>query len=193
MHCGLCLPTCPTYDATHMEKNSPRGRIALMRAIADDKIVATEAFADEMYFCLGCLACMTACPAVCSRSSLRSGARRCVTVLSVAPGCTSRDCVCGCLAALVTRQRQLCEPFNGDLIESIAGDRVYCCTVSPPQVSRVWYVCVPVAAQSCTPHEICPPSCACSHCCATVFALWCDCVRNSIQMLTVARTRCVHC
>ena len=63
MHCGLCLPTCPTYDATHMEKNSPRGRIALMRAIADDKIVATEAFADEMYFCLGCLACMTACPA----------------------------------------------------------------------------------------------------------------------------------
>ncbi len=63
MHCGLCLPTCPTYDATHMEKNSPRGRIALMRAIADEKITATEAFAEEMYFCLGCLACMTACPA----------------------------------------------------------------------------------------------------------------------------------
>ena len=63
MHCGLCLPTCPTYDATKLERNSPRGRIALMRAIADDRLEATKAFADEIYFCLGCLACMTACPA----------------------------------------------------------------------------------------------------------------------------------
>src|SRR5215467_1383112 len=63
MHCGLCLPTCPTYDATHVERNSPRGRIALMRAIADGQLEATRAFAEEMYFCLGCLACMTACPA----------------------------------------------------------------------------------------------------------------------------------
>src|SRR4051794_8781348 len=63
MHCGLCLPTCPTYDATKLERNSPRGRIALMRAIADEKLEATKTFGDEMYFCLGCLACMTACPA----------------------------------------------------------------------------------------------------------------------------------
>src|SRR3954454_23467686 len=63
MHCGLCLPTCPTYDVTKLERNSPRGRIALMRAIADDRLQPTKAFAEEMYFCLGCLACMTACPA----------------------------------------------------------------------------------------------------------------------------------
>ena len=63
MHCGLCLPTCPTYDATKIERNSPRGRISLMRAIADDRLEVSKAFADEMYFCLGCLACMTACPA----------------------------------------------------------------------------------------------------------------------------------
>src|SRR5262249_51827423 len=63
MHCGLCLPTCPTYDATKLERNSPRGRIALMRAIADDRLAPTKIFAEEMYFCLGCLACMTACPA----------------------------------------------------------------------------------------------------------------------------------
>ncbi len=63
MHCGMCLPTCPTYDATHLEKNSPRGRISLMRAIADDKLEMTPAFAREMYYCLGCLACQTACPA----------------------------------------------------------------------------------------------------------------------------------
>ncbi len=63
MHCGMCLPTCPTYDATKLERNSPRGRIALMRAIADDRMEASKTFAEEMYFCLGCLACVTACPA----------------------------------------------------------------------------------------------------------------------------------
>ncbi|HEX8371401.1 MAG TPA: (Fe-S)-binding protein [Chthoniobacterales bacterium] len=63
MHCGMCLPTCPTYDATGQERNSPRGRISLMRAIADGKLDATKAFGEEMYFCLGCLACETACPA----------------------------------------------------------------------------------------------------------------------------------
>jgi len=63
MHCGMCLPTCPTYDLTKLERHSPRGRIALMRAIADDKIEVTRTFGEEMYFCLGCLACKTACPA----------------------------------------------------------------------------------------------------------------------------------
>jgi glycolate oxidase iron-sulfur subunit len=63
MHCGMCLPTCPTYDATGRERNSPRGRIALMRAIADGDLEITPTFADEMSYCLGCLACQTACPA----------------------------------------------------------------------------------------------------------------------------------
>ena len=63
IHCGMCLPTCPTYDATGRERNSPRGRIALMRAIADRELDVSPAFADEMSYCLGCLACQTACPA----------------------------------------------------------------------------------------------------------------------------------
>ena len=63
MHCGMCLPTCPTYMETKLERNSPRGRISLMRAIADGQLEAKKAFSDEMYFCLGCLACETACPA----------------------------------------------------------------------------------------------------------------------------------
>ncbi|HVM61666.1 MAG TPA: (Fe-S)-binding protein [Verrucomicrobiae bacterium] len=64
IHCGMCLPTCPTYDVTKHETSSPRGRIALMRAVADGKLTPNSAqFADEMYFCLGCLACETACPA----------------------------------------------------------------------------------------------------------------------------------
>lgn len=63
IHCGMCLPTCPTYDETKKERNSPRGRIALMRSIADGRMEAGAAFSDEIYYCLGCLACMTACPA----------------------------------------------------------------------------------------------------------------------------------
>lgn len=63
MHCGMCLPTCPTYDATRLERHSPRGRIALKRALVDGELELSRAFGEEMYFCLGCLACMTACPA----------------------------------------------------------------------------------------------------------------------------------
>ena len=75
MHCGMCLPTCPTYDATKKERNSPRGRIALMRAIADEELEVTREFADEMSYCLGCLACQTACPAGVNYSVLFETAR----------------------------------------------------------------------------------------------------------------------
>ncbi len=75
IHCGMCLPTCPTYDATKLERNSPRGRIALMRAIGEGKFSVTRAFAEEMYFCLGCLACETACPAGVSYSQMFEEAR----------------------------------------------------------------------------------------------------------------------
>lgn len=59
----MCLPNCPTYDTTGIERNSPRGRISLMRAIADDELDVSKKFSDEMYYCLGCLACVSACPA----------------------------------------------------------------------------------------------------------------------------------
>jgi glycolate oxidase iron-sulfur subunit len=75
MHCGLCLPTCPTYSATKLERNSPRGRISLMRAIADGQLEPTQSFAEEMYFCLGCLACMSACPAGVNYAELFEHAR----------------------------------------------------------------------------------------------------------------------
>jgi len=75
MHCGMCLPTCPTYDATHRERNSPRGRIALMRAVADGELAIGEEFANEMSYCLGCLACQTACPAGVNYAELIETAR----------------------------------------------------------------------------------------------------------------------
>ncbi len=75
MHCGMCLPTCPTYDETKLERHSPRGRIALMRAIADGELEVTKAFGEEMYYCLGCLACTTACPAGVNYAELFETAR----------------------------------------------------------------------------------------------------------------------
>jgi glycolate oxidase iron-sulfur subunit len=75
MHCGMCLPTCPTYDQTKQERNSPRGRIALMRAVADDVLDISHEFAEEMSYCLGCLACQTACPAGVNYAELFETAR----------------------------------------------------------------------------------------------------------------------
>jgi glycolate oxidase iron-sulfur subunit len=75
MHCGLCLPACPTYLETGRERNSPRGRISLMRAIADGELEASRGFAEEMSYCLGCLACTTACPAGVDYGTLFEAAR----------------------------------------------------------------------------------------------------------------------
>lgn len=62
IHCGLCLPACPTYSVLHLEMESPRGRIALMRAAADGRIGLEGAFQEHMDLCLGCRACESACP-----------------------------------------------------------------------------------------------------------------------------------
>ncbi len=75
MHCGMCLPDCPTYNETGRERNSPRGRIALMRGIADGELEASREFAGEMSYCLGCLACTSACPAGVDYAHLLESAR----------------------------------------------------------------------------------------------------------------------
>jgi glycolate oxidase iron-sulfur subunit len=75
MHCGMCLPTCPTYDETKFERSSPRGRIRLMREIADGRLEVSPTFAEEMSYCLGCLACQTACPAGVDYATLFENAR----------------------------------------------------------------------------------------------------------------------
>lgn len=63
VHCGLCLPYCPTYQETGREASSPRGRIYLMRAVAEEKIPIDQRVLEETSFCLACRACESACPA----------------------------------------------------------------------------------------------------------------------------------
>lgn len=61
VHCGFCLPTCPTYVLWGEEMDSPRGRIHLMQQAAEGAPV-TDAMVGHWDACLGCMACVTACP-----------------------------------------------------------------------------------------------------------------------------------
>ena len=62
VHCGLCLEACPTYGVLGLETDSPRGRIYLMRALAEDRIDDVDAIRPHLEQCLDCRACETACP-----------------------------------------------------------------------------------------------------------------------------------
>ena len=62
VHCGFCLPTCPTYVLWHEEMDSPRGRIHLMDARLDGTMTLNATVTKHFDRCLGCMACVTACP-----------------------------------------------------------------------------------------------------------------------------------
>jgi glycolate oxidase iron-sulfur subunit len=62
VHCGFCLPACPTYVSWGDEMDSPRGRIDLMKGVSDGVIALDAQVVEHFDACLGCMACVTACP-----------------------------------------------------------------------------------------------------------------------------------
>ncbi|MEX1022263.1 MAG: heterodisulfide reductase-related iron-sulfur binding cluster [Dehalococcoidia bacterium] len=75
IHCGFCLPACPTYIATGHELESPRGRLHLISAIRDGRIEATDRTLGHLDQCLQCRACETACPSAVPYGRIMEDAR----------------------------------------------------------------------------------------------------------------------
>ena len=62
VHCGLCLSACPTYSVLGVETESPRGRLALMKAVNEGRTPITDRIASHWDLCLQCRACEAVCP-----------------------------------------------------------------------------------------------------------------------------------
>ncbi len=99
VHCGFCVPECPTWDLLREENDSPRGRLYLMRAETDGRVDPAGAFALHLGRCLGCRACESVCPAGVPYGHLLEKAR---TRIPVRSGTRRLQ---GWLLSLLTRQR----------------------------------------------------------------------------------------
>lgn len=75
VHCGLCAEACPTYVVTRCEMDSPRGRIYLMKSLAEGRVDLDDDAARHLDLCLGCRGCETACPSGVHYGRLIEGAR----------------------------------------------------------------------------------------------------------------------
>ena len=81
VHCGFCLPTCPTFAVLGVEMDSPRGRIRLMKTVWEHRLGAdSPGLEDHISKCLDCRACETACPSGVEYGKLVEGARSQIVV-----------------------------------------------------------------------------------------------------------------
>ncbi len=101
VHCGLCLPSCPTYLETGSEADSPRGRLVMMRKMHEGTLSASDPdVTRHLDLCLGCRACETACPSGVPYGRILETAREQINAAQVRPALTdwSRSALLGTLA-----------------------------------------------------------------------------------------------
>lgn len=90
VRCGLCLGACPTYDLLGLETDSPRGRIHLMRGLAEGRLELSEGVVRHLDQCLGCRACETVCPSDVPFGRLLEATRAVIADLRPTPGWRGR-------------------------------------------------------------------------------------------------------
>jgi len=112
VHCGLCLSACPTYRETGRESSSPRGRIYLLRAVAEGRISLEGLAAEEAYLCLGCRACETACPSGVEYGSMLELARAAIGSEGIRTG-WARKLERFVMRELLIRPRRLAAALTG--------------------------------------------------------------------------------
>jgi len=95
--CGLCLPYCPTYQVTRDENDSPRGRIALIRALASRQLDADEKLVSYLDRCTLCRACESTCPAGVGFEALMNRARTWLEQEGLHPGSVVQSYLLGTL------------------------------------------------------------------------------------------------
>ena len=88
--CGLCLPHCPTYRSERQEAESPRGRIALARALTSGRIEPTPAALAHLDHCLACLSCQKVCPSEVQYDEIITRSRAGLAARRPAPGAMQR-------------------------------------------------------------------------------------------------------
>ena len=79
IHCGLCVTSCPTWKLTGVESSSPRGRVHLMRAVAEGELAPNADYVEEMEFCLLCRHCESVCPSGVRFGAMMETARDAIT------------------------------------------------------------------------------------------------------------------
>src|SRR5487761_1466071 len=90
VHCGFCLPACPTYSLWGEEMDSPRGRIYLVSQLLDGAPL-TQAAGEHFDRCLGCMACMTACPSGVQYDQIIAAAREWTEAADARPSAEVSD------------------------------------------------------------------------------------------------------